>query len=166
MLEKDHRKVRKMFRDFARLDREDAAATRELVEKACAELEMHATLEEEIFYPAIREAGDDVDVVEEAAIEHASARHLIDTLKSLEPGTSTYAAAFTVLGEYVDHHVQEEETQVFKQARKARLDLEALGERLRARKEELLAEGSAAPALGAGTAAPVNDPPTGLFRIW
>jgi hypothetical protein len=55
---------------------------------------------------------------------------------------------------------------VFKQARKARLDLEALGERLRVRKEELLAEGSAAPALGAGTAAPVNDPPTGLFRIW
>ena len=90
-----------------------------------------------IVYDAI----EDEDLMNEAAVEHESAKTLIAQLENMEPGDPNYYATFTVLGEYVMHHVEEEEGEMFPQAKKAKgLDLEALGEQLRARKEELTAE--------------------------
>jgi hemerythrin-like domain-containing protein len=138
LLEKDHRKVQKMFKQFEKLDHEDERATRELAEQAISELEVHAALEEELFYPVVRDSIDEEDVIEEAEVEHQSARDLIDRLRALQPGTPTYAATFKVLGEYVNHHIEEEEKQMFKLAKRAKLDFEELGQELRQRKEEIL----------------------------
>ena len=107
----------------------------------CAELRVHTTLEEEIVYPALREAIEDEDIMNEAAVEHETAKMLIEQLENMEPDDPNYFATFTVLGEYVMHHVKEEEGEMFPQAKKAKdLDLEALGEQIKARKEELSAE--------------------------
>jgi len=141
LLKEDHEKVKKAFRQFEKMDRSDTEACRELVERACADLRMHTTLEEEIFYPAVREAIEDEDIMNEAAVEHETAKILIEQLENMEPDDPNYFATFTVLGEYVMHHVKEEEGEMFPQAKKAKdLDLEALGEQMTARKEELSAE--------------------------
>ena len=94
---------------------------------------MHTTLEEEIFYPAVREAIEDEDLMNEAAVEHETAKMLIEQLENMGPDDPNYFATFTVLGEYVRHHIKEEQGEMFPAARKAGLDLEALGERMRAR---------------------------------
>ena len=141
LLKEDHEKVKKAFKEFEKLDRSDAEACRELVETVCADLRVHTTLEEEIFYPAVREAIDDEDIMNEAAVEHETAKMLIEQLENMEPDDPNYFATFTVLGEYVMHHVKEEEGEMFPEAKKAReLDLEALGEQMKARKEELTAQ--------------------------
>jgi hemerythrin superfamily protein len=141
MLEADHKKVEKAFKEFEKMDRSDAEACRELVGTVCEDLKVHTTLEEEIFYPALREAIEDEDILNEAAVEHETAKMLIEQLENMEPDDPNYFATFTVLGEYVMHHVKEEEGEMFPQAKKAKeLDLEDLGERMRARKEELTAE--------------------------
>ncbi len=101
---------------------------------------MHTMLEEEIFYPAVREAIGDEDLLNEAAVEHETARMLIDQLENMGPDDPNYFATFTVLGEYVRHHIKEEQGEMFPAARKARVDLAALGERMRARRDELAAQ--------------------------
>lgn len=141
LLKEDHEKVRKAFKEFENMDRADAESCRELVETVCADLRVHTTLEEEIFYPAVREAIDDEDIMNEASVEHETAKMLIEQLENMEPDDPNYFATFTVLGEYVIHHVKEEEGEMFPQAKKAKdLDLEELGARMRERKEELMAE--------------------------
>jgi hemerythrin-like domain-containing protein len=142
MLQEDHKRVLKLFKQFEKADREDGETMRSIVEQACAELELHAALEEEIFYPALREAIDEEDeeMMEEARVEHDTAKQLIAQLRALQPGNATYAATFTVLGEYVKHHVEEEESEIFKQARRAKLDLQGLGEQLEERRAELRSE--------------------------
>jgi hemerythrin-like domain-containing protein len=141
LLEEDHEKVKKAFKQFEKMDRSDAEGCRELVETVCAELRVHTTVEEEIFYPAVREAIEDEDLMNEAAVEHETAKMLIEQLENMEPDDPNYFATFTVLGEYVMHHVKEEEGEMFPEAKKAKqLDLEALGEQMQARKEELTAE--------------------------
>jgi hypothetical protein len=141
LLTEDHRKVQKMFKDFEKLkekgEDQDKAA---LIEAACAELTIHAQLEEEIFYPKVREAIDDMDVMDEAEVEHASAKELIAQLKAMQPGDELYEAKFTVLGEYVNHHIQEEEKKMFPQVKKAKLDLRSLAEQIQPRKQELQEE--------------------------
>jgi hemerythrin-like domain-containing protein len=123
------------------MDRSDAEACRELVCAACEDLKLHTTLEEDVFYPALREAIDDEDLLNEAAVEHETAKMLIEQLENMEPDDPNYFATFTVLGEYVRHHVKEEEGEMFPQAKKAKgLDLEALGARMQARREELAGE--------------------------
>jgi hemerythrin superfamily protein len=102
------------------------------------ELTVHAQLEEEIFYPAAREALEEQDLLDEAEVEHASAKELIAQLESTKPGAELYDAKVTVLGEYIDHHVKEEEKQMFPKVRKARLDLEELAAQMKARKEALM----------------------------
>jgi hemerythrin-like domain-containing protein len=141
LLKADHEKVKKAFKEFEKMDRADTETCRELVTSVCADLQVHTTLEEEIFYPALREAIEDEDIMNEAAVEHETAKMLIEQLENMEPDDPNYVATFTVLGEYVMHHVKEEEDEMFPQAKKAKeLDLEALGEEMRTRKEELTAE--------------------------
>lgn len=140
MLKQDHDKVERAFKEFEKMDRQDAAACRRLAETVCADLRIHTTLEEEVFYPAVREAIGDDDLMNEAAVEHETARMLIDQLENMEADDPNYFATFTVLGEYVKHHVKEEQGEMFPAAKKAKLDLAALGERMRARREELAQE--------------------------
>ena len=138
MLKADHDKVKKSFKEFEKLGEEDNATAQELVKATCEDLKVHTTLEEEIFYPALREALDDEDLLNEAAVEHETAKMLIEQLENMGPDDPNFRATFTVLGEYVLHHVKEEEGEMFPEAKKTDLDLEALGERMRARKEELV----------------------------
>ena len=139
LLAEDHKRVQKLFKQFEKMDREDADAMRELVEQACTELEMHAALEEELFYPALREALDEEhgETLAEAQVEHDTAKQLIAQLRDLRPGDEMYSATFTVLGEYVMHHVEEEESEIFKQAKKAKIDLDSLGAQLESRRSEM-----------------------------
>jgi hemerythrin superfamily protein len=141
LLKEDHDKVKKAFKEFEKIDRSDSETCRQVVQSVCNDLRVHTLLEEEIFYPAVREAIEDEDIMNEAAVEHESAKTLIEQLENMEPDDPNYYATFTVLGEYVMHHVKEEEGEMFPQAKKAKeLDLEALGEQMRTRKEELMAE--------------------------
>jgi hypothetical protein len=94
-------------------------------------------VEEEIFYPAVRAAIEDDDLMNEAQVEHQSAKDLIEQLEGMDASDPMYAATFTVLCEYVLHHAKEEEDEMFPSARKAKVDLEGLGEQMKARKEEL-----------------------------
>ena len=140
LLKQDHERVEKAFKEFEKLDRQDAEACRRLIEGVCEALTVHTTLEEEIFYPAVREAIDDEDLMNEAAVEHETARMLIEQLQNMGPDDPNYFATFTVLGEYVRHHIKEEQNEMFPAARKSGIDLAALGERLRARRDELPAQ--------------------------
>jgi hemerythrin superfamily protein len=141
MLTEDHNKVKALFKQFEKLkEQEDADEEMgDLVAQICAELTIHSTLEEEIFYPAVREAIDDDDLMDEADVEHASAKELIAELETSSPGDDHYNAKVTVLGEYVVHHVKEEEGEMFPKARKA-IDTEAVGAEMAARKSELMVE--------------------------
>ncbi|HEX6155639.1 MAG TPA: hemerythrin domain-containing protein [Burkholderiales bacterium] len=140
LLKQDHERVEKAFKEFEKLDRQDAEACRRLIGGVCEALTAHTTLEEEIFYPAVREAIDDEDLMNEAAVEHETARMLIEQLQNMGPDDPNYFATFTVLGEYVRHHIKEEQNEMFPAARKSGIDLAALGERLRARRDELPAQ--------------------------
>ena len=102
------------------------------------ELTTHARLEEEIFYPAVRKAIADNPLMNEAEVEHASAKDLIAQIQALPAADPMFAAKVRVLGEYIDHHVKEEESAMFAQARKTKLDMLALGSRMEARKAELM----------------------------
>lgn len=143
LLTQDHRAVQRLFKAFEKVDRGDEDACIGIIETACAELKVHAILEEEIFYPAVRsKLGDQgEDLLNEANIEHEMADLLIDRLGELDPSDPEYAAAFKVLSEYVQHHIKEEEKQLFPKVRKLKeLDLEELGAEMQARKDELLSE--------------------------
>jgi hemerythrin superfamily protein len=139
LLKQDHANVKKAFKEFEKMDHQDTATVQELVTMVCGELKVHTAIEEEIFYPAVREAIEDEDIMNEAKVEHQSAKDLITQLEAMKADDPLYAATFTVLCEYVLHHVKEEESEMFPQAKKAKLDLEALGQQMLARKEELMA---------------------------
>ena len=111
-----------------------------MVETICNELTVLAQIEEEIFYPAMREAFEHADLIDEAAVEHASIKQLVEELQGMGPGEGPYAAKVKVLGEYVRHHVKEEEGEILPKARKSKLDLVVLGEQLQSRKQELQSE--------------------------
>lgn len=138
LLKQDHAKVKQSFKEFEKMDHEDEATMQEMVRAVCAELKAHTTIEEEIFYPAVRAAIEDEDLMNEAQVEHASAKDLIAQLEGMQPDDPLYSATFTVLGEYVLHHVKEEESEMFPQVRKAKLDLEELGAKILARKQQIL----------------------------
>ena len=144
MLTQDHKRVQKLFKDFEKVDRDDSEGIRELVETACLELQIHSMLEEEIFYPAVRtraEGQEQEDLLNEAEVEHETVDQLIAKLHALEPDDAMYSAYFTVLGEYVKHHIKEEEQELFPKVEKMQgLDLNQLGEDMRLRREELFAE--------------------------
>ena len=141
LLTDDHKKVKKLFKDFEKLKEEEGRGKDKaaLVKEICTELSVHAKVEEEIFYPAVRELIDDEDLMDEADVEHAGAKDLIAQLQSMSPGDDHYDAKVTVLGEYIDHHVKEEQDDMFAKAKKAKVDTLGLGEEMAKRKEELLA---------------------------
>jgi len=145
LLDADHRKVKKMFKDYEELSKSKAASAsqkkRDLANEICMELTVHAQIEEEIFYPALREAIKDTDLLDEAEVEHASAKDLIAQIKDGVDIDDKFDAKVTVLGEYIDHHVKEERNEIFTKARAAKkLDLVAMREQLQTRKEELMSE--------------------------
>lgn len=139
LLKADHREVHEMFEQFEQLGDRAKASKEKLKEKICKALIAHTTIEEEIFYPAMRAQGDDAeDMVDEAIVEHASAKDLIKQLQEMQPDDELYDAKVKVLGEQIDHHVEEEEKKMFAQAKKSGLDLLALGQEMALRKQELL----------------------------
>jgi hemerythrin-like domain-containing protein len=139
LLKEDHRDVERMFKEFEKLHEDDSDDESKwaLVERACAALTVHTRIEEEIFYPAVRDVLRDESLGEEALVEHSAAKDLIASLETLEPGEPFYDATFVVLAEYVKHHVKEEETEMFPQVKKAKLDLVELGAQMKQRKDEL-----------------------------
>jgi hemerythrin-like domain-containing protein len=139
LLRQDHKNVLGMFKDFQKLTEKEGgeADKAELARKICEELKVHTTIEEEIFYPAVRAAIDEELMMNEATVEHESAKVLIGEIEDMQPGDELYDAKVTVLGEYIKHHVDEEHKEMFPKAKKADVDLGALGEQLLARKQEL-----------------------------
>ncbi len=139
LLTEDHKAVKQMFKDFENLKKSDSDDDKKaaLVEKICKALSIHAQVEEEIFYPAVRAGIDDDDLMDEADVEHAGAKDLIAQLEGMSPDDDHYDAKVTVLGEYIDHHVKEEQEEMFPKAKKANVDLGALGALLAQHKKEL-----------------------------
>ncbi len=140
MLRKDHTRVSGLFAKCKKLmDGGDARSKQAVVRVICSELKVHTTLEEEIFYPAARAALNEEgeELLDEAEVEHASAKDLIAQLESASPSEQLYDAKVTVLGEYIKHHVKEEQEELFPRCRKAKMDLKAIGADMMARKKEL-----------------------------
>ena len=137
MLMADHKKVKSLFDQFKKMKDGSEEEKAAVVEQICAELTVHAELEEEIFYPAVREKIGDEDLMDEALVEHAGAKDLIAQLENMNPGDDLYDAKVTVLGEQIDHHVKEEEGEMFPKVKKAKVDTTALGAEMASRKEEL-----------------------------
>jgi hemerythrin superfamily protein len=143
LLSADHKEVKALFKEYEKLVEQEADGDEKqaLAEEICLMLTVHATVEEELFYPAAREAlGEEEDLIDEAAVEHASAKELIAQIQDSSPDEELYDAKVKVLGEYIDHHVKEEEGEIFPKAKKAGLDTAAIGEQVASRKQELMAE--------------------------
>jgi hemerythrin superfamily protein len=144
LLKKDHDEVDAFFKQYeSEKDDMKPAQKQKLATQICAMLTVHATIEEEIFYPAIRNLDEDTkDLVAEAAVEHQSLKDIIGRLEAAPPSDPLYDAGVKVLAEYVKHHVKEEENELFPKVRSSEIDLDALGERLMERKQELEGQGA------------------------
>jgi hemerythrin superfamily protein len=135
LLRADHKHVSALFDAY-----ENARSTKrklELSKDICSELKVHTTIEEEIFYPALRRVKGVDDMLDEANVEHAGAKHLIGEIERSSPGDDYYDARIKVLSEYIRHHVKEEQDEIFPKAKKSKINLQALGEQLAQRKMEL-----------------------------
>jgi hemerythrin superfamily protein len=143
LLKDDHKQVKAWFTAFDKT--EDDAEKQELANQICQALTVHAQIEEEIFYPAAYDALDEEgdDMLDEAEVEHASAKELIAQIQASKVGEPLFDAKVTVLGEYINHHVEEEEGELFPECRSSGMDLKALGEQLAARKAELMGQAAA-----------------------
>lgn len=148
LLDDDHIAVKKLFDQFKKMAEGDAKpmARKELALKICRELTVHMLLEEEIFYPPVRDAvGEkEEDMVDEAEVEHAGAKHLIEQIEAMEPTEQLFDAKVIVLSEYIEHHVGEERDDMFPKARATALDLVALKAELEQRKAQLMTEDATA----------------------
>jgi hemerythrin superfamily protein len=144
LLDADHRNVKKMFKEYETLLESKAKSAsqkkRDLANQICLALSVHAQIEEEIFYPALRGAIKDMDLLNEAEVEHGTAKELIAQIETGDVEDDMFDAKVTVLGEYIDHHVKEERGEIFVKARASKIDLVGMRARLEARKEELMAE--------------------------
>ena len=138
LLKQDHKLVSQLFDEFEKADDEEQSA---IAQRVCQLLTVHATIEEEILYPAAKQAfedEEDEDMVNEAEVEHGSAKELIAKIEGMSDGDEHFKATVTVLGEYIKHHVKEEENELFPQLKKTELDLKELGSRLADRKFALM----------------------------
>src|SRR6478672_13046417 len=143
LLESDHRKVEMLFDQYEDEKEGDEDTKRQIAERICAELTAHAQLEEELFYPWCREniEDDEMDMLEEAYVEHASAKDLIAQIQGATEIDAAYDAKVKVLSEYIKHHVQEEENELFEEVRSGHeAELDELGQEMHARKAELMEE--------------------------
>jgi hemerythrin superfamily protein len=140
LLTADHREVEELFEKFEKASGDDKKE--QIARQICTELKVHTMLEEEIFYPALRGKIEDDDL-DEAMVEHDGAKLLINEIEASGAGADFFEAKVKVLQEQVEHHIKEEEKEsgnLFTQARKTDVDLDALGEQMAARKAELMAE--------------------------
>lgn len=149
LLDADHKAVKKMFKEYAEAMESNARTAKQkrmdLALQICKELTVHAQIEEEIFYPALRAAIKDTDLLAEAEVEHQTAKDLIAQIESASEVDEQFDAKVTVLGEYIDHHVKEERNEMFTKARAAKkLDLVSMRGQLEARKADLLEQETAA----------------------
>ena len=135
MIRQDHKKVEGLFKKFEQT--KAAQAKRRLAENAMAELEVHAALEEEIFYPAVKKEVDDGSMVQEALQEHQTVKQLISELKGMEEADEEFESQFSQLVENVQHHVEEEENEMLPKVEESELDLNSLGQQMSQRKQEL-----------------------------
>ena len=145
LLRADHKKVSELFAQY-----EKARATsrkQAIVAQICTALTVHARIEEEIFYPAVKAALKDHELVPEANVEHAAVKDLIAQVEGVVPDGEMFDARIKVMSEFVKHHVKEEQNEMFPKARSSKLDLVELGARLAARKQELLASTASPTAL-------------------
>jgi len=170
MLKADHRKVEEIFEQFEKAT--SKAKKQKLAEQACLELKVHTVIEEEIFYPACRGQIEE-DLLNEAYVEHDSAKQLINEIEAGGPEEDFYDAKVKVLSEMIEHHVEEEEKRsegMFSQARAAGLDMDALADEMRARKRTAMEEFQAGkPAEtrtmeGDDVASALTDQPTGASQ--
>jgi hemerythrin superfamily protein len=138
LLKADHEAVRQLFDDYEKTH--SVANKKALVAEICTALTVHAQIEEEIFYPALKSALKDKLLVPEATVEHASVKDLIAQVMGVDPDGEMYDARVKVLSEYVKHHVKEEQKEMFPKAKASSLDMVELGARMSARKNDLLAQ--------------------------
>ena len=138
LLKADHEAVSHLFAEYEKT--RSVPNKKALVAEICTALSVHAQIEEEIFYPAVKTALKDKLLVPEATVEHASVKDLIAQLEGIEPDGEMYDAKVKVLSEYVKHHVKEEQNEMFTKAKASSVDLVELGARMAARKDDLLAQ--------------------------
>jgi len=138
MLIEDHQTVQKMFKRFERT--EDHQQQEQIATEICNELTVHTQLEEQVFYPVAREALEEGDLLDEATVEHQVAKDLIEKIRQSRPHDEEYCALVTVLGEYINHHIEEEHQELFPQLKKTQIDFAALGEEMQQKKRELMSE--------------------------
>ncbi len=138
LLRADHKKVTELFAQYEKTPSMSKKVS--LITDICTELSVHAQLEEEIFYPAVKAALKDKELVPEATVEHATLKDLIAQVEGITPDGEMFDAKIKVMSEYVKHHVKEEQNEMFPKAKATRLDMQALGADILARKEVLLAE--------------------------
>ena len=134
----DHRAVEDLFKQYEKA-KDNAAKKQQIAGTIIQELRIHMALEEEIFYPASRPFVDEQDTVNEAEVEHDSAKSLMTQIEAMAPSSDYYDAKVKVLQEMIEHHVEEEETEYFPEVRRSDMDLKAVGEQMKARKDELKA---------------------------
>jgi hemerythrin superfamily protein len=137
LLKQDHREAEGFFESFEKA--KDSKTKASLAARICQALTVHMQIEEELFYPAARKATGDDDLLDEAVVEHAGAKQLIAEIEAMKVGDDLYDAKIKVLGEQIEHHVEEEEKELFPEVKKSDLDLGALGGRMASRKGELMA---------------------------
>jgi hemerythrin-like domain-containing protein len=140
LLMAEHREAEELFEQFKQLSERGENDQKMLVAaQICAALEIHMQIEEEILYPAARNAFDEEeqDIVDEAVVEHSGARELVEQLKGMSSAEPLYDSKVHVLGEYIQHHIQEEEKEFFPKLRRTDLDLKEIGRQLAAREREL-----------------------------
>lgn len=140
LLKADHREVEKLFAQFEKATDNDQK--KQIFDQINLALKVHTQIEEEIFYPVSREylEGEEEDIVDEAVVEHAAAKDLMAEIEAMDPSEDLYDAKVKVLSEQIDHHVEEEEEEYFPECLKTDMDMKEVGERLKARKEELMAQ--------------------------
>lgn len=140
LLKQDHRTVEAGFEEFEKAD-DDELGT--IAQRVCQQLTVHAQIEEEILYPSAKnafESEEDLDLVNEANVEHGTAKQLIAQIESMDEKDELFKATVKVLSEYIKHHVKEEEGELFPKLKKTGIDLAEMGELLQARKKELMDE--------------------------
>jgi len=163
LLAADHAEVSAALDEYDDMgeDEDQSSGRQELAQRICRMLTVHSTIEEEFFYPAARKAGVDPDLLDEAGVEHASVKRLIAQIEASDPDDRLYDAKVKVLGEYVRHHVEEEEGSLFDECRRTKMDLYAIVMPMATRRAELMrADGSAPRGRGKRAAKKATDAAT------